>query len=256
MRKRLVIGNWKMNMLKKEALELAQRLSELLSNLNQVDIVVAPPYTSLDVVYKVIHKTNIQLAGQNVFWEPSGAFTGEISPYMLIESGCKWVIIGHSERRDILGEDDNMVERKIKASINAGLIPILCVGETLDEREKGYTMKVVKSQIEKGLKNLNLADPNSIAIAYEPVWAIGTGKNATPEEAEAVHGFVRETLRKIFNGIADNIRILYGGSVTPENIKGLISSPDIDGALIGGASLRAESFAKIARLIGGMPHWT
>jgi triosephosphate isomerase len=256
MKKRLVVGNWKMNMLKKEALELAQNITELLSGLNQTDIVIAPPYTSLDIVYKVIHKTNIQLAAQNVFWEPSGAFTGEISPYMLIECGCKWVIIGHSERRGILGETDDMVERKIKASIKAGLIPILCVGETLDEREKGYTMKVVKNQIEKTLKGLDIDNPNSIAIAYEPVWAIGTGKNARPEEAQEVHSFIRQMIRKVFPGIADNIRILYGGSVTPENIKDLISPPDIDGALIGGASLRAASFAKIAKLIGGIQRWT
>ncbi|HEY7534563.1 MAG TPA: triose-phosphate isomerase [Thermodesulfobacteriota bacterium] len=256
MRKRLIVGNWKMNMLRNEALEVTQNLSELLRDLNEVDIVIAPPYTSLDIVYKVICKTKIQLAAQNVFWEQSGAFTGEISPYMLIDAGCKWVIIGHSERRVILGESDNMVQRKIKASINAGLIPILCVGETLDERKKGYTMKVIKNQLEEGLKSINIESPNGITIAYEPVWAIGTGNNATPEDAQEVHGFIRETLNEIFIGIADKIRILYGGSVTPENIKDIILPLDIDGALIGGASLRSDSFAKIAKLIGGMAHWT
>jgi triosephosphate isomerase len=149
-----------------------------------------------------------------------------------------------------------MVQRKIKASINAGLIPILCVGETLDERKKGYTMKVIKNQLEEGLKSINIENPNGITIAYEPVWAIGTGNNATPEDAQEVHGFIRETLNEIFIGIADKIRILYGGSVTPENIKDIILPPDIDGALIGGASLRSDSFAKIAKLIGGMAHWT
>ena len=256
MRKKLIVGNWKMNMLRKEALELAQELSELLGDLNEVDIVIAPPYTSLDIVYQVIRKTNIKLAAQNVFWEPSGAFTGEVSPYMLRDSGCRWVIIGHSERRGILGESDTMAQRKIKASIKAGLTPILCVGETLEERERGNTMKVIKNQIKNGLNDVNINNPDGIEIAYEPVWAIGTGKNATPEEAEEVHGLIREILSKIFIGIADKMRILYGGSVTPENIKDLISPPGIDGALVGGASLRAESFAKIVKIIGGIQNWT
>jgi triosephosphate isomerase (TIM) len=249
MRKKLIVGNWKMNMLRGEAVGLARRLTEALRSSN-VDIVIAPPYTSLEVVYQVVRETNIHLAAQNVFWEISGAFTGEISPYMLTDAGCGWVIIGHSERRGILGETDDMVHKKVKASIDSGLIPIICVGETLEEREKGKTMKVVESQIENGLKDLSLNNSKSLVIAYEPVWAIGTGKNATPEEAERVQGFIRETINGIFGNIADEIRILYGGSVTPENIKGLLSSPNIDGALVGGASLKADSFSKIVELAG------
>ncbi len=164
---------------------------------------------------------------------------------MLFDSGCRWVIIGHSERRGILGESDTMAQRKIKASIKAGLIPILCVGETLEEREGGNTMKVINNQIENGLNNVNINNPDSIAIAYEPVWAIGTGKNATPGEAEEVHSLIREILSKIFIGIADKMRILYGGSVTGDNIAEFMAREGIDGALVGGASLKVDAFAQI-----------
>lgn len=249
MRKRLIVGNWKMNMLRQEATKLALELSELIWS-SGVDVVIAPPYTSLEAVYGVIRGTDISLGAQDVFWENSGAFTGEISPYMLIDSGCRWVIIGHSERRGMLGETDYMVHRKVRASLSSGLIPIVCVGETLEERERGKTMKVVESQIQNGLKDLSLYSSDKIAIAYEPVWAIGTGKNATPEKAEEVHGFIREMLNGTFGEVADEIRILYGGSVTPSNIKELLSSTDIDGALVGGASLKADSFAKIVQLAG------
>ncbi|MGE5445255.1 MAG: triose-phosphate isomerase [Ignavibacteriales bacterium] len=249
MRRRLIVGNWKMNMLRQEATELARRLSGLIRS-SGVDVVIAPPYTSLEAVYGVVRGTDIHFGAQDVFWETSGAFTGEISPYMLIDAGCSWVITGHSERRGILGETDDMVRKKVRASLSSGLIPIVCVGETLEERERGKTMRVIESQIENGLKDLSLDNPDKIAIAYEPVWAIGTGKNATPEEAAEVHGFIRGILKGTFGGLADGIRILYGGSVTPENIKGLLSPPDIDGALVGGASLKAESFAKIVQLAG------
>jgi triosephosphate isomerase len=249
MRRRLIVGNWKMNMVRQEATELARRLSGLIGS-SSVDVVIAPPYTSLEAVYGVVRSTDICLGAQDVFWEDSGAFTGEISPYMLIDAGCRWVIIGHSERRGILGETDDMVRKKVRASLNSGLIPIVCVGETLEERERGKTMRVVESQIENGLKDLNLDNPDKIAIAYEPVWAIGTGKNATPEEAEEVHGFIREMLKATFGKVADGVRILYGGSVTPANIKELLSPSDIDGALVGGASLKADSFAKIVQLSG------
>lgn len=249
MRRRLIVGNWKMNTVRHEATELARRLSGLIRSSN-VDVVIAPPYTSLEAVYGVVRDTDIHLGAQDVFWETSGAFTGEISPYMLIDAGCRWVIIGHSERRGILGETDDMVRKKVRASLGSGLIPIVCVGETIEERERGKTIRVVESQIENGLKDLNLDDPDKIAIAYEPVWAIGTGKNATPEEAAEVHGFIRGVLKDTFGDVADGIRILYGGSVTPANIKGLLSPPDIDGALVGGASLKADFFAKIVQLAG------
>jgi triosephosphate isomerase len=249
MRKRLIVGNWKMNMIRQEARELALRLSGLIRSVG-VDVVITPPYTSLEAVYGVVRGTCIHLGAQDVFWEDSGAFTGEISPYMLIDAGCRWVIIGHSERRDILGETDDMVCKKVRASLGSGLIPIVCVGETPEEREKGKTMKVVESQIENGLKDLSLDNFDKIAIAYEPIWAIGTGKNATPEEAEEVHRFIRETLKSTFGKVADEIRILYGGSVTQENIKELLAPRDIDGALVGGASLKADSFARIVQLAG------
>src|SRR5579884_361761 len=248
-RRRLIVGNWKMNTVRQEATELARKLSGLIRSSN-VDVVIAPPYTSLEAVYGVVRDTDIHLGAQDVFWETSGAFTGEISPYMLIDAGCRWVIIGHSERRGILGETDDMVHKKVRASLGSGLIPIVCVGETIEERERGKTMRVVESQIENGLKDLNLDNPDKIAIAYEPVWAIGTGKNATPEEAAEVHGFIRGILKDTFGDVANGIRILYGGSVTPANIKGLLFPPDIDGALVGGASLKADSFAKIVQLAG------
>jgi triosephosphate isomerase len=250
MRKKLIVGNWKMNMLRKEARGLARRLTEVLKSLTNIDIVIAPPYTSLEVVYQIVRGTNIQMAAQDVFWEESGAFTGEVSPYMLMDCGCGWVIIGHSERRGVLGETDDMVRRKIKASIEAGLISILCVGETLEDREKGRTMKVVEGQIKNGLKDSNLHNPNKITVAYEPIWAIGTGKNATPEEADRVQGFIREIINSNFSKLGDEIRILYGGSVTPQNIKELLYSSNVDGALVGGASLKADSFSRIVQLAG------
>ncbi|GIW47846.1 MAG: triosephosphate isomerase [Deltaproteobacteria bacterium] len=250
MRKRLIVGNWKMNMLRKEAYELARGIAELVGDVSYVDIAVAPPYTSLDVVYGVISNTNIGLCAQNVFWEEAGAFTGEISPYMLIDAGCKWVIVGHSERRTVLGETDEMVKRKVAASIKAGLIPILCVGETLEQRESGKTMEVIRGQLERGLDGIELFSSDSIVIAYEPVWAIGTGRSATPYEAEEVHLFIRNVLDRVFEGIGGKIRVLYGGSVTPENIEDILSPPNIDGVLVGGASLKAESFARIVRLAG------
>lgn len=236
-------------MLRSEAAELARKLSELIKFSN-VDIVITPPYTSLEAVYGVVRGTNMSLGAQDVFWENSGAFTGEISPYMLIDAGCRWVIIGHSERRGILGETDDMVRKKVRASLGLGLIPIVCVGETLEEREKRKTIRVIQSQVENGLKDLSLDNSDKIVIAYEPVWAIGTGMTATPDEAEEVHKFIRETLKDTFGKVADEVRILYGGSVTPANIKELLSPPDIDGALVGGVSLKADSFARIVQLAG------
>lgn len=251
MRKRLIVANWKMNMLRKEAASLARRVVELLCHLeSEVDVVLAPPYTSLDVVHQVVRETKIQLGAQNVFWEAFGAFTGEISPYMLTDIGCKWVIIGHSERRNILNETDSMVRKKVKISIDAGLIPIFCVGESVAERNEGSTVKVIESQIENGLKGLKLTDPETLVVAYEPVWAIGTGNNATPEEIERIHGIIREIMGRILSRIASSVRILYGGSVNPENIGEILATPNVDGALVGGASLQADSFARIVQLAG------
>lgn len=238
-------------MLRKEAASLARRVVELLCRLeSEVDVVLAPPYTSLDVVHQVVRETKIQLGAQNVFWEAFGAFTGEISPYMLTDIGCKWVIIGHSERRNILNETDNMVRKKVKISIDAGLIPIFCVGESVAERNEGSTVKVIESQIENGLRGLKLTDPEALVVAYEPVWAIGTGNNATPEEIERIHGVIREIMGRILGRIASSVRILYGGSVNPENIGDILAPPNVDGALVGGASLQADSFARIVQLAG------
>ncbi|MBI2487275.1 MAG: triose-phosphate isomerase [Deltaproteobacteria bacterium] len=251
MRKRLIVANWKMNMLRREAKELAERIINLLNDLrSSVDVVLAPPYTSLDVVYRVVRESKIQLGAQNVFWEAWGAVTGEISPYMLTDIGCKWAIIGHSERRNILRETDIMVQKKIKTSLDAGLTPVFCVGETIGEREKGKTINVIESQIEIGLKDVKLADSANLVIAYEPVWAIGTGNNATPKEIEHLHGVIREITGGILGQIASDIRVLYGGSVNPENIKEILATPNVDGALVGGASLRADSFGKIVQLAG------
>lgn len=248
MRKGLVVANWKMNMLRGEAKELAENVSRLVRNSENVDVVLAPPYTSLDVVRGVIRETRIQLGAQDVFCEYGGAFTGEISPYMLVDAGCKWVIVGHSERRKILGETDALIQKKIKISLAANLIPIICVGETLEEREKENTIKVIEEQLKGGLAGLELNDPADIVVAYEPVWAIGTGENAMPDEVEYVHRIIREIMIDLWGDVANQIRIIYGGSVDPGNIREVVSPPNIDGALVGGASLKADSFAKIVEL--------
>ncbi len=251
MKKMMVAGNWKMNMLRYQAKDLTQDiLSGLVDVKDDIDIVLAPPFTALDVVSGLIGNSRVMLAAQNVFWEDRGAFTGEISPAMLVDAGCKWVIIGHSERRGILGETDSVVRKKIKASLNDGLNVIICVGETLQEREVGKTIKIVQSQVESALMDLELDDPQRFVIAYEPVWAIGTGKNATPKEAEDVHVTIREITGSIFAQDSELIRIIYGGSVNGDNIDELLHMENIDGALIGGAGLDADSFVKIVKIAG------
>lgn len=251
MKKMMVAGNWKMNMLRYQAKELTQDIiSGLVDVKDDIDIVLAPPFTALDVVSGLIGNSRVMLAAQNVFWEDQGAFTGEISPAMLVDAGCKWVIIGHSERRGILGETDSVVRKKIKASLNEGLNVIVCVGETLQEREVGKTIKIVQSQVESALMDLELDDPQRFVIAYEPVWAIGTGKNATPKEAEDVHATIREITGSIFAQDSELIRIIYGGSVNGDNIEELLHMENIDGALIGGAGLDADSFVKIVKIAG------
>jgi triosephosphate isomerase len=241
-------GNWKMNKTVGEALDLVRGLKAATSGVKDVEVAVAPPFTALFAVHKELEGSPIRLAAQNLYWEEKGAFTGEVSPLMLKEVGCDYVIIGHSERRQFFGETDEIVNRRIKAALAQGLKVIFCIGETLREREEGKTFSVIESQMEGGLKGLDDKKMRNMAIAYEPVWAIGTGKTATPEQAEEVHRFIREKLEKLYSReVSEEIRIQYGGSVTPENIKGLMNQPNIDGALVGGASLKAETFSKIVR---------
>jgi triosephosphate isomerase len=243
-----IAGNWKMNKTVGEALDLVRELKNAISGIKGVEIAVAPPFTALDAVRKELEGFSIRLAAQNLYWEEKGAFTGEVSPLMLKEVGCHYVILGHSERRQFFGETDETVNRRIKAAITQGLKVIFCIGETLKEREEGKTFSVIERQVEGGLKGLGHKEMKSMVIAYEPIWAIGTGKTATPEQAEEVHRFIRKKLEKLCSReISEEIRIQYGGSVTPENIQGLMNQSNIDGALVGGASLKAESFSKIVR---------
>ena len=246
MRRLLIAGNWKMHKTIPEALDLVRELKELVRDVNDRDILVCPPFTALYPVSRELEGSNIVLGGQNMYFEEQGAFTGEISPLMLKDAGCSYVILGHSERRHIFGETDELVNKKVLSAINHGLIPILCVGELLEERESGKTQEVVEKQVREGLKGVD--GDNEFVIAYEPVWAIGTGKTATPELAEEVHLFIRQVLSDMFGSEkANSVRILYGGSVKPENAAGLLNMENIDGALVGGASLKAESFAKIVK---------
>ncbi len=243
-----IAGNWKMNKTVKEALELIREMKPSLQNLEDVEVAIAPPFTALYPVKEELKGSPIQLVAQNLFWKEKGAYTGEISPLMLKELGCQYVIIGHSERRQFFGETDGTVNLKIKSSLSHGLKVILCIGETLKEREEGRTFSVVEHQIETGLQDLKGEEINNLVIAYEPVWAIGTGKTATPQQAEEVHRFIRKKLESLYSKeVSQTIRIQYGGSVTPENMKGLMAEEDIDGALVGGASLKAETFLKIVR---------
>jgi len=240
-----------MNMLGKEAGQLARGVAGGVTGItDEVDVVLAPPFTALRIVAEAIEGTGIGLGAQDVFWEEKGPYTGEISPAMLVDAGCEWVIIGHSERRNILHETDEMVRKKINAALAEGLKVIVCVGETLEEKEGGKTVTVVDGQVESALSGLEIMDPSRFVIAYEPIWAIGTGQNATPDEAEFVHATIREIAGKILGGIADRMRIVYGGSVTEDNITELMAEPDIDGALVGGASLRADAMTSIVLKAG------
>jgi triosephosphate isomerase len=242
-----VAGNWKMNKTAGEAIELVRELRASLGGIEGVEVAVAPPFTALDAVQRELQGSSIRLAAQNLFWEEKGAFTGEVSPLMLKDLGCQYVIVGHSERRQFFGETDDTVNRRLKAALRHTLKPIFCIGETLKEREEGKTFSILGIQLEAGLKGIE-EEMEQVVIAYEPVWAIGTGRTATPEQAEEVHQFIRQRLEKRYGrGIAGNARIQYGGSVTPENVKGLMSQEDIDGALVGGASLKSESFSRIVR---------
>ncbi|OGW40517.1 MAG: triose-phosphate isomerase [Nitrospirae bacterium GWD2_57_9] len=245
-RKPIIAGNWKMNKTTIEAGDLAAQLIPLVSSVKDREIVLGPPFTSLEAVSETIRGTNIALSAQNMHWEDKGAFTGEISAEMLLDLGCKYVIIGHSERRQYFCETDESVNKKVKQALKKGLLPIMCVGETLAEREAGKLNDIINRQVAGGLKDISNDDMKKVVIAYEPVWAIGTGKTATPEQANEVHALIREKVKALYNTeIAQGLRIQYGGSVTPENVSSLMAMPDIDGALVGGASLKPESFAAL-----------
>jgi len=246
MRKPLIAGNWKLHKTRDEAVTLVTGLKEAVAGVNHCDILVAPPFTALAAVEPLLAGTNIQLGAQNCYPEASGAFTGEISPQLLKEVGCSAVIVGHSERRQLFNEDDALINRKVKAVVEAEMLAILCVGETLEERDSGAIFDVLSRQLKGGLADLDAQAMFQVVIAYEPVWAIGTGKTASNDEAQEVHSFLRGVLLGLFDQTtADNTRILYGGSVKPDNIDGLMAQDDIDGALVGGASLHAADFSRI-----------
>jgi len=243
-----IAGNWKMNKTVGEALDLVRELKGSISNVQGVEVAIAPPFTALDAVRKELEGSLIRLAAQNLFYEEKGAYTGEVSPEMIKEVGCHYAIIGHSERRQFFGETDETVNRRIKAALGHDLKVVFCVGETLKEREERKTFAVIQRQVELGLKDLGQREMKRVVVAYEPVWAIGTGRTATPQQAQEVHQFIREKIEQLHSReMAEEVRIQYGGSVTPENVKGLMNEKDIDGALVGGASLKAESFSKIVR---------
>lgn len=244
----MMAANWKMNLSLDDARALIIAIKRAEIDFDKVDVLIAPPFTSLALAYELLAETDIIIAGQNMHWETAGAFTGEISPLMLKETGCTHVILGHSERRSLFFESSEIINKKVIAAINANLTPIVCIGESLSEREKGKTFDVIKSQLHESLGVFLGHDRTreELILAYEPVWAIGTGKNATPEQAQEVHNFIRNWIAEnIGSEAAQDIRILYGGSVKPENIKELMEQPDIDGALVGGASLKADSFISI-----------
>jgi triosephosphate isomerase len=251
MRKPIIAGNWKMNKTISEAVALVTSLKELVKDINDVEIIVAPAFTALNAVADAIKGTNIKLSAQDMYWKESGAFTGEISPLMLKDVGCQYVIIGHSERRLYFGETNETVNNKVKSAHQYSIRPIMCVGEKLEERETGITEDVVKDHVVNGLAGLTEEQMIATVIAYEPVWAIGTGKTATPKQAQEVHSFIRSLIANMYSSaVADKVIIQYGGSAKPDNIAELMSQPDIDGGLIGGASLDAESFAKIVKFKG------
>ncbi len=245
----LIAGNWKMFKTGPEAADAARSLKSLLAGVSGVDVMIAPPFTALATVGDVLKDASIAVGAQNLHWESQGAFTGEIAPGMVKAAGCRHAIIGHSERRQLFGETDGDVNRKVQAALAVGLIPVLCIGETEAEREAAQTFSVLDKQVRLGLEGVSLRNPGDLVVAYEPVWAIGTGKTATREQAQEAHAFIRGLLRELYGeSTADAMRLLYGGSVKPDNIAALMGMDDIDGALVGGASLEPETFARIVRL--------
>ncbi len=246
MRRPLIAANWKMHMTLDEASALAEDIVEGCRDIRDADIVLAPPFTALAKVRKEVRESSIRLGAQDLYWEEKGAFTGEVSPVMLKDAGCDYVIVAHSERRQLFGETDKCANRKVLAALTHELIPILCVGETDAERDRGVTYVVVDRQVKEALKDVAETQLETIVVAYEPIWAIGTGRTATPAQAEEVHQSIRGQLAKLFSAdAADQVRILYGGSVKPDNVDDLMAEADIDGALVGGASLKADSFNRI-----------
>lgn len=248
MRKPFIAGNWKLNKTNAEAVTLVTELKRELSEVDSVEMAVCPIYIALPDVIDALKESNIGVGAQNIYWEDSGAFTGEVSGPVLKNIGVQYVIIGHSERRQYFGETDETVNKRLGAALKHGLVPIVCVGETLEEREADKTFDVIKTQIKGALNGYGSEDLSTLVIAYEPVWAIGTGKTATPDQAQEVHQFIRGLITELYDeSFAQSVRIQYGGSVKPENITELISQADIDGALVGGASLKTESFAGIIK---------
>jgi triosephosphate isomerase len=246
MRTPLIAGNWKMFKTVHEAVVFAKELRPLVKDVVGVDIVVAPPFTALYAVAEALRNANVGVGSQDVFWEAEGAFTGEISPAMVREAGAEYAIVGHSERRRLFGDTDEAVNRKTRAAMAAGLVPIVCVGETLEERERNETFAVLERQLSGGLAGLSRKEVGDLVVAYEPVWAIGTGRTASSAQAQEAHAFLRRRLREIFGDeAADRCHVLYGGSVKPGNVAELMAQPDVDGALVGGASLEVTSFAEI-----------
>jgi triosephosphate isomerase len=251
MRRHFVAGNWKMHKTNKEAIELARRIEINLRGFDGTDVVLCPPFTALESIHNIVKESKIELGAQNMYYEDMGAYTGEISSLFLIDMGVKFVILGHSERRAYFGESDELIAKKIKAALRHNLTPILCVGEKLKDREEGITKRVIETELEGDIGSLEADEIKKIIVAYEPIWAIGTGKTCEPDAAENIHSFIREWVERKWNfEISDSLRILYGGSVKPGNIESLITMPDIDGALVGGASLVAESFVDIVKKCG------
>jgi triosephosphate isomerase len=248
MRKPIIAGNWKMNKTVRDAVGLVSELRSLIVDVSDVEVVVAPTFTALSAVSREIQGSNIQLCGQDVFWERAGAYTGEVSAVMLKDVGCRFVILGHSERRQYFRETDAQVNKKIRAALGEGLNPIVCVGESLEQRESGMASSTVGDQIRACFVGFTPTEMETMIIAYEPVWAIGTGKTATAVQAEEMHKTIRGILQEMFGQkTAHHVRIQYGGSVTPDNVRDLMGQPDIDGALVGGASLKADSFSRIVK---------
>ncbi len=249
MQKQIIGGNWKMNLgSPQEAQEFVEKLIPMVKDLNNVDIVIAPPFTVLYEVSKIIKGTNINLSGQNMYFEDKGAFTGDISPIFLKDVGCNYVILGHSERRNIFGETYELINKKLKKALFIGLNPIVCIGEHLEEREQGKTEEIIDYQLKNTFKDLSKGEIIKTIIAYEPVWAIGTGKTATAEQAEEVHKFIRGYINKTYDSdTAEKVRIQYGGSIKPNNARNLFNQPNIDGGLVGGASLNIDSFYEILK---------
>ncbi len=247
MRRPIIGGNWKMNKgLPFEAVDMLKKLIPLVKNINNVDIVITPPYTALIPVIELTKNTNIMIGAQNMYFKEKGAFTGEISPIFLKELGCSYVILGHSERRDILKETDEIVNKKLKKALNFNLNPIVCIGEHLNERETNKTKEFIEKQFSLSFKDMSDEELRKTVIAYEPIWAIGTGRTATPEQAEEIHIFIRELITNVYNSkTAKAVRIQYGGSIKPSNAKDIFKKENIDGGLVGGASLKAKSFSDI-----------